>query len=134
MEAAKKSGALITADLGLEQGKNIFALPGNIHSEMSRGCHKIIKEGAKLIENIEDVLEEYNNSSFNNKISIEYEIKDLNNEELKIINAIKKQGILQIDEICDNTGMDIKNVNSIINELLLRDLVVEMNNKMYSIN
>lgn len=134
VEAARKSGALITADLGLEQGKNIFALPGNIHSEMSRGCHKIIKEGAKLIENIEDVLEEYNNSSFNNKISIEYEIKDLNNEELKIINAIKKQGILQIDEICDNTGMDIKNVNSIINELLLRDLVVEMNNKMYSIN
>ena len=53
VEAAQKSGALITADLGMEQGKNIFAIPGNIYSDMSRGCHKIIKEGAKLVENIE---------------------------------------------------------------------------------
>ncbi|MPN56701.1 hypothetical protein SDC9_204392 [bioreactor metagenome] len=42
--------------------------------------------------------------------------------------------MLQINEICDTTGIDIKNVNTIINELLLRDLVVEMNNKMFSIN
>ena len=135
IEAAQKSGALITADLGLDQGKNVFAVPGNIHSDMSKGCHKIIKEGAKLIENIEDILEEYNNSGFNNnKISIEYDIKGLSDESQEIIKVIKKQGILQIDEICDNTGMDIKSVNSIINELLLKDLVVEMKNKMYSIN
>lgn len=137
VEAAEKSGALITADLALDQGKNVFAIPGNINSKMSKGCHKIIKEGAKLIENIEDILDEYSNTGFNNKISIEYDIKDLNdlsNESLKIIHAIKDNGILQINEICDNTGMDIKMVNSIINELLLKDLVVEMNNKMYSIN
>lgn len=134
MEAAEKSGALITADLALDQGKNVFAIPGNINSKMSKGCHKIIKEGAKLIENIEDILDEYSNAGFNNKISIEYDIKDLSNESLKIIHAIKDNGILQINEICDNTGMDIKIVNSIINELLLKDLVVEMNNKMYSIN
>lgn len=135
VEAAERSGALITADLALEQGKNVFAIPGNINSQMSKGCHKIIKEGAKLIENIEDILNEYNNSSFNNnKTSIEYDIKDLNNESIRIIHAIKENGILQINEICDNTGMDIKIVNSIINELLLKDLVVEMNNNMYSIN
>ena len=65
---------------------------------------------------------------------IEYDIKGLSDESKKIMEAIKRQGILQIDEICDNTDMDIKIVNSIINELLLKDLVVEMNNKMYSIN
>ena len=70
----------------------------------------------------------------NNEISIEYDIKGLSDESKKIMEAIKRQGILQIDEICDNTDMDIKIVNSIINELLLKDLVVEMNNKMYSIN
>lgn len=134
VEAGEKSGALITADLGLDQGKNIFAVPGNIGSDLSKGCHKIIKEGAKLIENIDDILNEYNNSGFNNKNSIEYDIKDLSNEALKIIQAIKMQGVLQINEICDNTGIDIKNVNSIINELLLKDLVVEMNNKMFSAN
>ena len=134
VEAAGKSGALITADLGLNQGKNIFAVPGNIHSDMSRGCHKIIKEGAKLIENVEDILEEYNNIIFNNKTSRENNFKDLSEESMKIINAIKREGILQIDEICDNTDMDIKIVNSIINELLLEDLVVETKNKMYSMN
>ncbi|WP_343343311.1 DNA-processing protein DprA [Terrisporobacter petrolearius] len=135
VEAGEKSGALITADLGLDQGKNIFAVPGYINSDLSKGCHKIIKEGAKLIENIDDILNEYNNSGFNNnKNSIEYDIKDLSNEALKIIQVIKRQGMLQINEICDTTGIDIKNVNTIINELLLRDLVVEMNNKMFSIN
>lgn len=135
VEAGERSGALITADLGLDQGKNIFAVPGDINSDLSKGCHKIIKEGAKLIESIDDVLNEYNNSSFNNnKSSIEYDIKDLSNESLKIIECIKRQGMLQINEICDNTGIDIKNVNIIINELLLRNLVVEMNNKMFSIN
>ena len=133
VEAGEKSGALITADLGLEQGKNIFAVPGYIDSDLSKGCHKIIKEGAKLVENIDDILSEYDNSSFNNKNSIEYNIKDLSNEALKIIKVIKRQGMLQINEICDNTGIDIKNVNIIINELLLKNLVVEMNNKMFSI-
>lgn len=134
VEASEKSGALITADLGLDQGKNVFAVPGDISSDLSKGCHKIIKEGAKLIENIDDILNEYNNSSFNNKNSIEYDIKDLSNEALKIIQAIKMQGVLQINEICDNTGIDIKNVNTIINELLLKDLVVEMNNKIFIAN
>lgn len=135
VEAGEKSGALITVDLALDQGRNVFSIPGNINSAMSKGCHKIIKEGAKLVENIDDILNEYNNNSFNySKFDIEYDIKELNNEALKVINVIKRQGILQIDEICDNTGMEIKNVNSIINELLLRNLLVEMNNKTYSIN
>ncbi|WP_455538214.1 DNA-processing protein DprA [Terrisporobacter sp.] len=134
VEAAEKSGALITADLALDQGKNVFAIPGNINSKMSRGCHKIIKEGAKLIENIEDILNEYEKFDFINKTSIKDDIKDLSNESLKVIHTIKEKGILQINEICDNTGMEIKIVNSIINELLLKDLVIEMNNKMYSVN
>ena len=97
--------------------------------------HKLNDERYTPRKNIEDILEEYNNSAFNNnEISIEYDIKGLSDESKKIMEAIKRQGILQIDEICDNTDMDIKIVNSIINELLLKDLVVEMNNKMYSIN
>lgn len=135
VQAGIKSGALITADLGLDQGKNIFAIPGDVDSDLSKGCHKIIKEGAKLIENIDDILNEYNNSSFNNnENSIEYDTKGLSNEALKIIEVIKRQGMLQINEICDTTGINIKNVNTIINELLLKNLVVEMNNKMFSIN
>jgi DNA processing protein len=58
VEAAMRSGSLITARLANEMGRDIFALPGSIHAPLSRGCHRIIKQGAKLVETPDEVLEE----------------------------------------------------------------------------
>lgn len=58
VEAALRSGSLITARLAAEQGKDVFAIPGSIHSPQARGCHALLKEGAKLVETAQDVLEE----------------------------------------------------------------------------
>jgi DNA processing protein len=58
IEAAERSGSLITARLGCELGREIFAIPGSIHNPLSKGCHQLLQQGAKLVQSPQDILEE----------------------------------------------------------------------------
>ena len=63
VEAAARSGSLITARLAAEGGRDVFAIPGSIHSPLSKGCHQLIRQGAKLIDSVADILDEWGASA-----------------------------------------------------------------------
>ncbi|HWV19032.1 MAG TPA: DNA-processing protein DprA [Rhodocyclaceae bacterium] len=89
VEAAERSGSLITARLAAEAGREVFAMPGSIHSALARGCHRLIRQGAKLVESAEDILEELKWEGVVHPIpSIDTETTPPSAEELKVIKAL----------------------------------------------
>ena len=135
IEAKEKSGSLITAQHALEQGKEVFALPGNINSIFSRGTNKLIKDGAKLIMDIEDIVEEIYQLEERSKIikkdSIDYSL--LGDLERKVIEVIK-EGPIHCDSISIRTGLDIVTINSILTILELKGMIKEQSGRIFTLS
>ena len=127
VEAGFKSGALITSSYAGEYGRNVFAIPGQIYAEMSGGCHELIRDGATLIKNAQDVLNEYNI-----KVNVKIEPISttpkiiLNGMAAKVFEIIPSDSYITEDEIL----MQIDEINpsdlsDILLELDLKGCVVE---------
>jgi DNA processing protein len=112
VEAAVQSGSLITARMAGEQGREVLAIPGSIHSPQSRGCHALIKQGAKLVESAEDVLEELRLQARRTRVSADVDRDEEEGDNplpagplAKLLAAMGYEPI-DIDELCRRTGDD----------------------------
>lgn len=135
VEAARKSGALITANCALEQGREVFALPGKIDSFTSSGTHSLIKQGAKLVESIEDVIEELealrflqiNQSKGKEKIEVELDLP----EEEKQVYVCLGIAPLHIDDIIQRSAFSYGKLLTSLLKLEHRKLVRELPGKLF---
>lgn len=136
VEGGIESGAMITANFALKQGKKLFAVPGSITNYKSSGPHKLIKEGAKLVENVEDIIEEISTLNLIYKKSeeeekrINEEIENLSELEKKIYNILSSEP-LYIDEIHYKTGIASPEIDNILLGMELNGVIKELPGKMY---
>ncbi len=138
-EANEKSGSLITARSALDQGRDVFAIPGSIDSPGSTGTHKLIREGAKLCENIYDILEEILPQidiapSQNKDTAIDSGIDrdPLNSSESSVLDKIGKKPI-HIDTLIPMTGLNAGNLLNILLTLELKGYIEQLPGKTFTI-
>jgi DNA processing protein len=123
VEAAKQSGSLITARLALEQNREVFAIPGSIHNPLARGCNALIRDGAKLVETTQDILEEFN--QYNQQPDKKNEIinqSTLDLEQQKLLNLIMYNPT-SIDLLVHETGNSVEVIASMLLVLELQGYI-----------
>ena len=133
VEATKKSGSLITASLALDQGREVFAVPGSINSFKSTGCHFLIKQGAILIENSDDVLDGLGlNYTCVKKTDTfaEKPLPEMNESETKIYLLIGDYPI-HIDQIVRESGMGPATISSLLTGMELSGIIRQLPGKMF---
>lgn len=120
-EAGMKSGTLITANYALEQGKTVFAVPGNINSKYSVGTNNLIREGAVIVCGIYDILEAFSMEYRPN--TDETDLSELSDIEKKIYHQIKKRGICHIEQLATEVQISIKDITGILNIMDIKGLI-----------
>ena len=128
-EAGEGSGAMITATLALEQNREVFAVPGSILSPTSTGVNRLIKEGAKLVSDVQDILEELNLSMIPRQMEMR-ELVPENETESLIIKHLSHEPV-HIDEVCRSSCLPIATVSSTLAMMELKGIVRQMGGMNY---
>lgn len=130
VEAKERSGALITAEWARKQKRKIFAIPGPIHSLNSKGCHYLIKNGAKLVESADDILRELNLPCLAGDVKLSMG----ENEEENLILGALKEGALYIDEVIEKTKLSPAKTASNLAILEIKGKIRNLGGNIYAIS
>lgn len=129
IEAASRSGSLITADLALDQGRDVFAIPGSIYSPQSAGCHWLIQQGGKLVQNIHDILSEYpelisdTNENTNEKTRLT--LPALTEEEAAVLDIIGWEAV-SYDKILCRTAFSTSYLHYLLLSLQVKQCIMQL--------
>lgn len=126
VEASLQSGSLITARLAMEQGRDVFAIPGSIHSPQSRGCHALIKQGAKLVEKAQDILEEL--SKWPASSACDTELPEDHDSDL--LDQIGFDPV-SIDALCMRSGLTVSRLSAMLLTLELEGRIAALPGGLY---
>jgi DNA processing protein len=138
VEAALRSGSLITARLATEQGREVFAIPGSIYNPMSKGCHNLIRQGAKLVETAQDIVEELG-PLYSLQISTESNLNCVsthsyvhNSNQMEVLNNLGYEPT-PVDTVIERTGFSAETVSALLTRLELDGQICSQGGSYYKI-
>jgi DNA processing protein len=135
VEATEKSGSLITATLAVEQGREVFAVPGEVGSSRSRGAHRLIRQGAKLVEGVDDIIEEIAPQLLDRTSSATQRaprvLPQNASDAARTIFALLQENTLQVDQVIERTGISAAQVLETLLDLELQGLLRQLPGKIY---
>lgn len=135
IEASQKSGALITARLALDQGREVLAVPGPVTSDLSQGTNYLIKHGAKLVESVEDVVSElpfpWKEAALSRLAERRQSVPELEDREKRVFEALPENSVIHIDELSDKIQIAVAELLTILLSLEMKELVVQEAGKFF---